>query len=223
MINEEIWKDVVGYEGLYQVSNLGRVKSVKHLKERILRTPCNNMGYYYVDLYSSGVKKRFLVHRLVAFSFLKKIDGKEYIDHIDGNPKNNSIDNLRWCTHIENCNFEIALKRKRAVQKEIHSREDWRHKKSIATQKQMNNPRNKENFSRKIREKWKDPLFLKNQRERECMNRKVMQYTLEKNFVKDYISINSAHRETGVHSASIGRCCMGKQKTAGGFIWKYKE
>lgn len=118
---EEIWKDVVGYEGLYQVSNFGRVKSLKHIvrtkggytrcsPSKIL-TNCFDNNYYHVRLYKYGKAKLHLVHRLVATSFLQNIDNKTQINHIDGNKLNNNVDNLEWCTPSENIKhaFRIGL------------------------------------------------------------------------------------------------------------------
>ena len=110
---KEIWRDIVGYEGLYQVSNLGRVKSLgnnKTRKEKVLKPETIN-GYLRVCLFKEKKGKHILVHRLVADAFIPNIDNKPYIDHIDGNPKNNIIDNIRWCTHNENMNNPIAKQR----------------------------------------------------------------------------------------------------------------
>lgn len=109
---KEIWRDIIGYDG-YQVSNLGRVKSLgnnKTRKEKVLKPETIN-GYLRVCLSKEKKGKHILVHRLVADAFIPNIDNKPYIDHIDGNPKNNNIDNLRWCTHKENMNNPIAKKR----------------------------------------------------------------------------------------------------------------
>ena len=105
----EIWKDVVGYEGLYQVSNLGRVKSLERLdknnhpvKEKILKQACDGVGkgYLYVNLGRMGRGK---IHRLVAEAFIPNPYNKPEVNHIDGNTKNNRVDNLEWVTHQENC------------------------------------------------------------------------------------------------------------------------
>ena len=103
---EEIWKDVKGYEGIYRISNLGRIKSLKRFnvpQDRLLnQVSLNNKGYHTVMLSANGSPKRFLIHRLIAISFIPNPNNKPYINHIDGNPLNNSISNLEWCTQKEN-------------------------------------------------------------------------------------------------------------------------
>lgn len=112
---EEIWKDVVGYEGLYQVSNLGRVKSLARRRlmisqgntvfgavhERILKFGAS-LGYQCVTLSKNGVHERIRVHKLVAKHFIPNPEKKEQINHIDGNKHNNCANNLEWCTASEN-------------------------------------------------------------------------------------------------------------------------
>lgn len=97
----ERWVVIEGYED-YQVSNLGRIKSLKYNKERILSSAIDKLGYARVNL-SDGKCKLFTVHRLVAKAFIPNPDNKPYIDHIDRNPRNNSAVNLRWATPSENC------------------------------------------------------------------------------------------------------------------------
>jgi hypothetical protein len=108
-MKEEIFKDVKGYEGLYQVSNLGRVKSLKYNKERILKLIPDAYGYYRCNLCSNGKPKQFNVHILVAMAFLgHKSNGyKIVVDHIDNNEKNNRLDNLQLITHRENISKDI--------------------------------------------------------------------------------------------------------------------
>ena len=102
---EEIWKDIEGYEGLYQVSNLGRVKSCVHFthkKDTILKENIKNGGYVYVNLYKNRRGTKFYVHRLVAKAFLTQYKDKNYVNHIDCNKQNNKVDNLEYCTQKEN-------------------------------------------------------------------------------------------------------------------------
>lgn len=100
---EEVWKDIVGFEGKYQVSNLGRVKSFALGFPKILKGKVQKNGYL---LYNLSVSKNNIVykkgHRLVAEYFIPNPDNKPYVNHIDGDKTNNHIDNLEWCTPAEN-------------------------------------------------------------------------------------------------------------------------
>lgn len=98
---KEIWKDIDGYEGLYQVSNLGRVKSLIH-KEKILHQYNVWSGYLHAVLYRNGIPKRILVHRLVAGAFIPNPEGNPTVNHIDGDKHNNCVWNLEWATMGEN-------------------------------------------------------------------------------------------------------------------------
>ena len=101
----EIWKDIEGYEGLYQVSNLGRVKSLQMYanggyKKRVkILKPCNNgNGYYVVYLMKNKKRSVNYIHRLVAQAFLKNFNNYKCINHKDENKSNNNVDNLEWCS-----------------------------------------------------------------------------------------------------------------------------
>ena len=102
-LDGEIWKEVVGYGGRYKVSNFGRVISNwGGWKEKIpTKSPA---GYFYVTIYfkKEGKHKRIAVHRLVAHAFLTPVDGKNCVNHKDGNKQNNAVENLEWCTVQEN-------------------------------------------------------------------------------------------------------------------------
>lgn len=112
----EIWKPVVGYEGKYEVSNLGRVRSLSrvidmpsklgniyplHHNGKVLKMRLNNKGYYYLRLCG----KMFTVHRLVAKAFVSNPNGYSCVNHKDENPKNNKAENLEWCTFQYNLNY----------------------------------------------------------------------------------------------------------------------
>jgi len=113
----EVWKDIKGYEGRYQVSNIGRVKSLERtapvkngskrtVRERILKPSPDQDGYLYVILYDdSSKKKKFFVHRLVCEAFHKNPENKPCVNHIDENKANNVVSNLEWCTVTENINY----------------------------------------------------------------------------------------------------------------------
>ena len=106
---KEVWKDVVGYEGLYKVSNLGRVKSLSKYDrlgrfhgERILHDCDNGNGYRIVNLKRDGKQDMRTVHRLVMTAFVPNDNECSDINHIDGDKTNNHLDNLEWCTRREN-------------------------------------------------------------------------------------------------------------------------
>lgn len=105
---EEIWKDIKGYEGLYQVSNTGKIKSFRKstkfhcASEYFLSPSIINSGYYTVTLYKSNQKHKFQVHRLVAEHFLENPNNYPCVNHKDENKLNNCADNLEWCTYAYN-------------------------------------------------------------------------------------------------------------------------
>lgn len=109
----EEWKDIPGYEGRYQVSNVGRVKSLpritydtigrcKHLKGKIITLQLNTSGYPAFRIWSGGKGKTIAVHRLLALAFIPNPDNKPYINHLNGVRTDNRVDNLEWCTPSEN-------------------------------------------------------------------------------------------------------------------------
>ena len=105
MKNNEIWKDILGYEGLYQVSNLGRVKSLKYGKEKILKPRKNTKGYLSIKLYKNGLKKTYYVHRLTAQTFIPNPNDLTEINHKDEDKENNRVENLEWCDRKYNNNY----------------------------------------------------------------------------------------------------------------------
>ena len=120
-MNKEIWKDISGYEGLYQVSNLGRVKSLEnrsnHKKEKILASQIRNQ-YYGVALYKNSHYKNYTIHRLVAEAFIPNPDNLPEVNHKDENKLNNRVDNLEWCNKKYNINYGYG-----AVNRQIQNRE----------------------------------------------------------------------------------------------------
>ena len=108
MEEKEIWKDIEGYEGLYKVSNMGRVKSLNYRytgKEGILKVVKLNNGYLQVQLCKDGKAKGYLVHRLVAQAFLFNPNNLPVINHKDENKQNNKVENLEWCSSSYNNSY----------------------------------------------------------------------------------------------------------------------
>ena len=109
----EIWKDIVGYEGKYQVSNLGKVKSLDYRntgKEKVIRQYKQKNGYLQVKLHKNSKQKNFKVHRLVATVFIPNPENKPCIDHLNTIRDDNRAENLKWCTAKENANNPISKK-----------------------------------------------------------------------------------------------------------------
>ena len=111
-MKKEVWKDIPGYDGIYQASELGNIRSLRFRKIRILKPGITNKGYYIVKLFKNGKPKGFGVHALVAMSFLEHAPDRynKIIDHIDSNPANNCIENLRVITSRENCSKERTIR-----------------------------------------------------------------------------------------------------------------
>lgn len=104
--NTEVWKDIPGFEGRYQASNLGRIRSIQDnhgkYKEQIRSTWISNKGYKYVQLFIKDKRHNVSVHHAVASAFLPNPDAKPTVNHIDGNKQNNFVGNLEWATYSEN-------------------------------------------------------------------------------------------------------------------------
>ena len=165
----EIWKDVKDYEGHYQVSDKGRVKSVKFGKEIFLKQgSCR--GYLRVGLSKNGEIKRYTVHRLVAQAFIPNPNNLPEVNHKDEIKTNNNIENLEWCDHKYNINFGNRT-----------------------------------------------------QRSAEKQSKPVLQYTKDGKFVNELKSVMDVQRNLGYDQGHISACCLGKRKSANGFVWKYKK
>jgi len=106
---EEIWKDIKGYEGIYKISNFGRVKSFKCNKERILKTTKNKAGYIKIGIGDTNNRKTFYIHRLIAELFIPNPLNKPEINHINGNKSDYRIENLEWINHRENIQHAISI------------------------------------------------------------------------------------------------------------------
>ena len=170
----EIWKDIVGYEGSYQVSYYGNILSLKFNKKKLLNPGLNTNGYYQIALSLEGKKRRYLVSRLVALAFIPNPKNKRTVNHINGIPTDNRVINLEWATYGEN----------------IH------HAFQLGLQKSRNGKDN-------------------------CLSKSVIQYSLDNKIIDKYESQTDAAKSTGIYRKSISSACVGRYKTAGGYVWKF--
>ncbi len=119
-MKKEIWKPIKNYEGIYEVSNFGMVRSLdrissngKRVKAKHLKLCAKSDGYIVVGLYKNGRQKTSYVHKLVADAFIPRVGNKTEINHIDGNKKNNRVSNIEWSSRSENIKhaYETGLKK----------------------------------------------------------------------------------------------------------------
>lgn len=215
-MENEIWKDVPEYEGLYQVSNYGRLLNCK--TGRILKGTTN--GKYAVFLIGGKNYTRYYAHRLVAILFVQKpndLDDYDFeeleVDHINGNVFDNRADNLRWCTRKENCNYELH---KSNLSKSLKGKTPWN--KGV---ERFLSEETYEKLSQKAKERLKDktkhPFYNK--------GTVVLQYSLNGDFIRSWANVSRAAEYYGCTPELIRNCCKEKPfcHTAKGFVWRYKE
>lgn len=198
----EVWKDVLGFEGLYQVSNFGRIKSLYN--GNVTYGTLNKDGYMSYNLYKNRKRYRKLIHRLVAIAFIPNSENKKEIDHINCIRKDNRVENLRWVTPKENVNNPITIARLKlrpinTMSKEARERLSKARKgKNILTKEQI------------------EIIRLAN-------SKPVVQLSLNGDFIKEWVSASEAGRCLGVSSVAIRNCCSRKVNTSLGFKWYYKK
>lgn len=156
----EEWRDILGYEGYYQVSNLGRVRSLNrvvktednkkyHLTGRVLKQSVRNK-YKSVGLNKNGVSEGKFVHRLVGEAFISNPQNKSQIDHIDGNKFNNNFKNLRWVTSKENCNNPLRVQKFLGENNHFYGKRHTEETRRIIKEKQPNWAKENNPAARKV-------------------------------------------------------------------------
>lgn len=200
----EEWRDVVGYEGLYQVSNAGAVKSLprvdyanRKLKGKVLKLRKDKNGYIISTLYKDGIRKDHSVHRLVASAFIENPDNFPQVNHKDENPGNNNVTNLEWCTNKYNSNYGTRLQRISKAQKGI--------------------PKPSSQGERNF---FYGKRFC---RGNSPSAKKVYQFSLDMMLLNEYDSVVSAAESVNVSPSAIGLCCRKERKSIAGYIWRYEN
>ena len=238
----EQWKDIKGYEGIYQVSDRGRIKSLR--KKKYLKVWSTKQGYRYVVLNIEGKAYTTYIHQLIAQAFIPNPDNKDIVHHIDRNPENNSLDNLMWVTQQEH--FAIHDHSKKVYQYTIEGKYVGEYN-SLKEAEFINGFPNgsigktcNENNKRKscygyqwsfIKKEKLDPVETSdNRRSKTLTNRKdlskpIAQYTydLPCSLIKVWPSTMEIERKMGYDHRAISMCCTGKRKSAYGYQWSYFE
>lgn len=225
-MEEEIWKDIPGWEGLYQASSLGGIRSLRFGRIKIMYA-YRRRKYDTVTLSRNGVMKTYSVHVLIALTFHDKPGDNYEVDHIDGNSKNNRADNLRWVTCTENHNNPITVQRYReayyrtgadkvlpklSTTKEVLERRGKTYTERYSGE---NSPR----YGWKHSEEVKRKIGLGNKGT--CM-KPVIQASMDGSFIKEWPGGSYAARELGICAENISSCCLGKSRSAGGYRWFFK-
>lgn len=220
-MQNEIWKDVQGFEDLYQVSNLGRVRMKKNGKLMYQR---NHNGYKRIQFRINGKIKDFGVHRLVAIAFIPNPDNKPQIDHIDGNPSNNRVENLKWATAKENSNNPVTLERKRRIMSLINKRNIGKKLKD-ETKREISLSRMGKycNINNSFYGKKHTDITKKHLSEiKRDKGIPILQLNKNGDVIKEWPCAATAGRALKISPSSITACCRGSRKTIGGFKWKRK-
>lgn len=238
---EEIWKPVPieGLDTRYEVSNLGNIRSteriittknrwgVAHIRHAssAISTHRDKAGYMVVVLRSDTKKHNLFVHRLVAMAFLPNPNNYPCVDHLDTDRANNNIENLKWCSHKENSLNPITRKHLSASmmgnQRTKGKVFTIEHRMKIAEANK--GKKHKESTKEKIRNSLTGRKAKEETRLKRC--KPINQYTLDGEFIRQWPSGTDAARELGLGWSNILRCAnpKTKNKTAGGFIWKYAD
>lgn len=207
---EEQWRDIIiekngvvyDYSGLYEVSNLGRVRSLNYNHTgqiKVLKPGKNKKGYYSVVLSKDGSHKQFSVHRIVAEVFIPNPNNLPVVNHKDENPSNNSVDNLEWCTVKYNINYGTGIQRRSEAYKGFKHSDESKRKISEARK------------GKQLSDESKRKISKANGKKILCVETKQV-----------FDSVQEACEWAGIKNGIIG-CCKGKQHTAGGYHWMYYE
>lgn len=240
IMQEEIWKDVVGYEGYYQVSNLGNVRSIKYGKISNMYLRKHKYGYMTIRFSVNGIVRGYKIHRLVAEAFIPNPENKPHIDHINTIRTDNRVENLRWVTRTENANNPLTIEHIRiAVTGERNPFYGRKH--SERSIQQIRDKRKGIPISESTKAKLsiafsgdKNPMYGKThtqeakakirEAQKRTQMRPVVQLTKDGCYIAEFDCMTDAARSVGCKTTcAIMDSCRKDNRYCKGYKWMYKE
>lgn len=234
----EQWKDIENYEGLYQVSDEGRVRNISKNPYKLMKPHYNQRGYLLVALSKNGLPLHKLVHRLVAEAFIPNPNNLPQVNHKDEKKDNNQVLNLEWCDNKYNSRYgtrggrigeklrgiKFSEERKIKMRGENHPFFGKHH--TLESKIKISASRKGKHHSEETKEKMKGRKRSKESIEKQTLRQKkpVIQYTRNLEFVAKYQSTVDAVEALGYPknaNAAICKCLKGKLLSYKGFVWKY--
>lgn len=215
---EEIWKDIPGYEGIYSASTTGLIKNYGRPvalsggkeKPKILTPRKDSKGYLRLSLVDCNGKRTFFgVHRIIAMTFIDNTYNKPFIDHINGIKDDNRVENLRWCTTLENTHNPITYNKYLAAMKSQRGKKlSEEHRRKLSERRIGTHP--------SLETRIKQSIIKKESA------KPILQLSLSGEFIKEWRSSLDIHNELGIDRSAIYKCINGKLHKTGGFKWKFK-
>lgn len=224
LLPKQIWKEIPNYEGKYQVSNTGRVRSLNYGrtgKTKVLKQSTNKGGYKNIVLYKDGKLKGYSVHRLVALAFIPNPLNLPQVNHKDENPSNNAVWNLEWCTPKYNSTYGNRNKKISEANKGKSKHFTEEHKKKIS--EAMKGKKFTEEHRKKISEAQKG-LQAGEKNPKYGKGKPILMFTKDGEFIRRFECVADANEYLGKprHNSNISMGAHGNSKTAYGYIWKYE-